>query len=72
MSAPAGYLPTRCCACQRGFHIRPSLSMQMGINSGHVTCPGCGAFLHVEALEGEAWTQRWDEWLQKGGAHAIR
>jgi hypothetical protein len=64
-SPPPGYLPTRCCSCQRAFHIRPSLMMRMGINTGHVTCPGCAEFLHVEVLECEAWTERWNDWLAK-------
>jgi len=40
--------------------------MQMGINSGHVTCPKCKAFLHVEILEGdEASTELFDQWLAR-------
>lgn len=59
------HLPTRCCVCQHSFSIRPSISMQMGINSGHVSCPACGEFLHVEALECEAWNERWADYLQR-------
>lgn len=60
-----GYLPTRCCVCGTAFKIRPSIAMLIGHNSGHASCPRCGVFLHIVALEGEASTERWDEWLSK-------
>jgi hypothetical protein len=39
--------------------------MQMGMNTGHATCPSCSAFLHVEVLEGEAWTELWENYLAR-------
>ncbi len=61
-----GFLRTRCCECGKKFYIRPSLSMQLGHNSGHCTCTKCKTFLHVELLEGdEAWTEEWDRWLKR-------
>lgn len=60
------YLQTKCCACEHAFRIRPSISMQFGINSGHVTCPKCKEFLHVEQLEGNAaWTMRWNDFIAR-------
>lgn len=57
---------TRCCKCGHPFRIKPSLSMQHGINSGHVSCPKCKEFLHVELLEGdEAWTEAWQAYLSR-------
>ena len=64
-SPSTGHLPTHCCACGRKFSVRPSIAMLLGVNSGHVTCPGCGEFLHVEALECEASTERFSDWLQR-------
>ncbi len=62
----AGRLRTRCCACSAEFYIRPSLAMQMGLNTGHCTCKNCNAFLHVEALEGDvAWTELHRDYLAK-------
>lgn len=59
-------LRTRCCQCNHPFQIRPSLSMQMGRNTGHASCPNCKTFLHVEILEGdEAWTEPWDQYVQR-------
>lgn len=59
-------LRTRCCACSHPMQIGMSLAMQMGHNSGHVTCPKCREFLHVERLEGdEAWTERWEDFLRR-------
>jgi hypothetical protein len=37
----------------------------MGLNTGHASCPGCGEFLHVVALECEASTEKWDDWLKR-------
>lgn len=66
MSETTPHLETKCCACDHAFRIRPSLSMQMGINSGHVSCPKCKEFLHVEILEGNAaWTERWTDYVQR-------
>lgn len=43
-----------------------SLSMKMGVNSGHCTCQKCNTFLHVEILEGdEAWTEPFDDYLAR-------
>jgi len=59
-------LVTRCCKCDLPFQIFPSMSMQMGVNTGHVTCPKCKAFLHVEILEGnEAWTEPWEKYIDR-------
>lgn len=61
-------LRTRCCKCDHPMTIGRSLSMQMGMNSGHVTCPQCKTFLHVEELEGdEAWTEEWDSYMKRVG-----
>lgn len=57
---------TRCGKCGHDFRIGPSMSMQMGHNSGCVSCPKCDQFLHVELLEGdEAWTEPWDQFLKR-------
>jgi transcription elongation factor Elf1 len=64
-TTPTGYLPTRCCACGHEFSIRPSMAMRSGINSGHASCPKCSQFLHIEALECEASTERWEDYLKR-------
>jgi hypothetical protein len=62
----AGRLRTRCGACQHEFYCGRSLSMQMGLNSGHCSCPKCNTFLHVECLEGDAaWTEPHSVWLER-------
>lgn len=59
-------LRTRCCECQYPMLIGRSISMQMGMNSGHVTCPKCKEFLHVEQLEGdEVSTERWTDYSKR-------
>ena len=59
-------LRTHCCECKYPFRIGRSLSMRMGMNSGHVTCPRCNAFLHVEQLEGdEASTELWEKYVAR-------
>ena len=61
-----GRLRTRCGECQYEFYIGLSLAMQMGMNSGHCTCPQCKTFLHAEILEGdEAWTEKFDKHLAR-------
>jgi transcription elongation factor Elf1 len=62
---PEHYLPTHCADCGHKFSIRPSAAMKCGINSGHATCPNCKEFLHVEALEGGAWTEKWNDYLAR-------
>lgn len=34
-------LSTRCGSCQHPFTLFASISMMLGHNSGHVTCPQC-------------------------------
>jgi hypothetical protein len=59
-------LQTHCCFCRYPMRIGRSLSMQMGMNSGHVTCPKCESFLHVEQLEGNtASTELFDEYVKR-------
>lgn len=61
-------LVTRCCQCQHPMSIAASIAMLMGMNTGHVTCPKCHAFLHVEVLEGnEAWTELWNDYVERTG-----
>jgi transcription elongation factor Elf1 len=61
-----GRLRTRCAKCETEFYVGPSLSMKMGVNSGHCTCAKCQTFLHVEILEGdEAWTEPFDDYLAR-------
>jgi len=60
---PRPLINTRCCKCSHEFQFHPSLSMQCGMNSGHLTCPKCNTFLHVEILEGDvAWSQDFKEY----------
>jgi len=58
---------TRCAKCQTKFSLSPSLAMQCGTNTGHCNCPNpdCGTFLHVELLEGEAWTEVWGDYMKR-------
>ncbi len=59
-------LRTRCCVCGCDIRFAPSISMQLGANTGHLTCPDCKAFLHVEVLEGnDAWSERWEDYIQR-------
>lgn len=36
------------CPCGRVLAASPSISQEMGINSGQGSCPSCKAFLHLE------------------------
>jgi hypothetical protein len=57
---------TICCVCKRELTFRPSLAMQCGMNSGHLTCPGCKTFLHIEIMEGDrANSEKWDDYLAR-------
>ena len=59
-------IQTRCSVCQHPFSIRPSMAMRCGMNTGHVGCPKCDEFLHVELLEGnEAWTEPFADYLAR-------
>jgi len=61
-----GRLRSACSQCHREFYIGKSLAMQMGMNSGHCTCPDCKTFLHVEILEGDAaWTEPYADFLKR-------
>lgn len=59
--------PTACCKCGHEFQIGASIAMQLGMNSGHATCPKCKTFLHVELTEDEtaAVTEEWESWLDR-------
>lgn len=37
-----------CAKCGHPMQFAPSISMQMGINTGHATCSKCNTFLHLE------------------------
>lgn len=39
------------CVCGAKHDVRPSWSMQGGMNSGHATCPACKVFLHLSLNE---------------------
>lgn len=70
----ANRLRSRCCACGHPLSLGRSIAMEFGVNSGHVTCPACHEFLHVEQLEGdEAATEKWDEYIdrQYGGGFPL-
>lgn len=58
-------LPAVCGSCACEFQINPSLSMRMGINSGHAKCPQCQSFLHVELVNGRPVTEVFDAWLKR-------
>lgn len=61
-----GRLRTNCSECKREFYIGKSMAMQMGMNTGHCTCPSCKTFLHVEILEGDAaWTEPFDNYFKR-------
>jgi hypothetical protein len=52
--------------------IGRSLAMRMGMNTGHVTCPKCESFLHVEQLEGDsASTERWERFVARELNHGT-
>lgn len=68
-----GRLRTRCCACDLEFYIGASISMRMGMNTGHCSCPKCETFLHVEILEGDmAWTERHSEWCKRARGESLK
>lgn len=61
-------LKTRCCKCGHHFQFHPSIAMLSGMNSGHLSCPQCSTFLHVEMLEGDvAWSQDFKEYAAGAG-----
>ena len=63
-----GRLRTACSECQAEFYVGLSISMQMGMNTGHASCPKCNTFLHIEILEGDAaWTEPFDKYLKRTG-----
>jgi hypothetical protein len=65
-------MPTRCCVCGHGFRIGPSIAMQLGGDGGHVHCPKCTAFLHVQLLEaGDVATERYDDWIERVAPDAV-
>lgn len=67
-----GRLRTHCSVCQHEFYIGLSIAMQMGMNTGHCTCPRCKTFLHVEILEGDAaWTEAWDKYLKRTDVNKV-
>lgn len=53
------------CPCGHGFELGPSLAMQMGLNSGHVTCPACHTFHHVELAGDGATVEPWDAYKER-------
>lgn len=59
--------PTICCECGHEFPIGASISMQMGSNSGHATCPKCDTFLHISLNEHQtaAISEEWCAWLAR-------
>jgi len=62
-----GRYPARCqCGC--AMLVRPSLSMQHGINSGHGSCLDCKAFLHLTLNEAgtEIETEPWADYEARG------
>lgn len=63
--SPSDRFPTRCGSCSFEFWIGPSRAMRAGINEGYANCPSCGIFLHVELLEGEAWTEPFLEYSKR-------
>lgn len=58
-------LHTKCSECDTQLTISPSLSMQMGGDSGHVTCPNCKTFLHVQLGECETTTEKWSRLIAR-------
>lgn len=45
------HYPMTCCSCGAEWIVRPSLSMQHGINSGHGRCVDCNTFLRLALSE---------------------
>lgn len=39
-----------CPGCKKNLWAAPSIAMQRGMNTGHGSCPGCGAFFHLEIV----------------------
>lgn len=63
-----GRLRSACSECGAEFYVGLSISMQMGMNSGHASCPKCSTFLHIEILEGDAaWTEPFEKYLKRSG-----
>lgn len=55
-----------CCGCKAILHFSLSPAMQLGLNTGHLTCPHCKTFMHVEIAEGDrAATEPWGEYVQR-------
>ncbi len=52
-----------CAICRHEQRAKPSIFMEMGINSGHGSCLACAAFLHLE-IDGDVMVSReWEVWL---------
>lgn len=54
-TVPKGFVPTTCCRCGYEFFLKPPLMFELfGENTGHVGCPQCRLFCHVElVLDGQ-------------------
>lgn len=50
-----------CPICEYGQNMRPSLAMNMGINSGHGSCLNCDVFLRL-TLDGDRCVAKLWEW----------
>lgn len=65
-ASPDSRYRATCCECGKELSFRPSIAMQAGMNSGHLTCPKCHTFLHVEIAEGDrAATEKWTDYIER-------
>ena len=58
-----------CPGCKKQLWAAPSMSMQMGMNSGHGTCPRCKMFFHLEIvpdLDGDIMeAEDWQKYMKR-------
>lgn len=59
--------PFLCPACRSELSATPSWLMQTGVNSGHITCPECLSFLHLQINASNTGmdVELWDGWFTK-------